>query len=161
MGRPAELFPSHAGKDLHLATDLARVLRRHDVPVWFSRTDIRGSQQWHDEIGDALHRCDWFAIILTPNVVESRWAKRELLFALAEDRYDKHIIPLLYEPCAIHQISWVLPQLQMIDVQQKRGRRLSRTAAAVGGRVSREVDPGCPGSGFLRDGAGAPSGTAG
>lgn len=25
--------------------------------------------------------------------------------------------PLLYRPCAIHRISWVLAQLQMIDFQ--------------------------------------------
>lgn len=118
MNPPSELFLSHAGNDLPLATELAHVLRRHGVPVWFSRTDIRGSQQWHDEIGDALQRCDWFAVILTPSLIESRWAKRELLYALAEDRYDRRIIPLLYRPCAIHRISWVLPQLQVIDFQQ-------------------------------------------
>lgn len=118
MDPPSELFLSHAGNDLQHATALAHVLRRHQVPVWFSRTDIRGSQQWHDEIGEALHRCDWFAVILTPALIESRWAKRELLFALGDDRYDKRIIPLLYAPCAVHRISWVLPQLQMIDFQQ-------------------------------------------
>jgi len=118
MHPPSELFLSHAGPDVHLATELVSVLRRHGVPVWFSRTDIRGSQQWHDEIGEALGRCDWFAVILTPSLVASKWAKRELLHALAEDRYDGRIIPLLYEPCAIHQISWVLPQLQMIDFRR-------------------------------------------
>jgi hypothetical protein len=115
MDRPAELFLSHASQDAHLATELARVLRRHGVPVWFSRTDIRGSQQWHDEIGDALNRCDWFAVILTPSSVASRWTKREVVHAINEARFDDRVIPLLYAPCEMDRLSWVLPQLQTID----------------------------------------------
>jgi hypothetical protein len=118
MNRPAELFLSHASADLPLAAELARTLRRHGVPVWFSRTDIRGSQQWHDEIGEALNRCDWFAVILTPNAIESRWMKREMVYALNDDRYDGRIIPLRFAACAVDRLSWVLPQLQAIDFQQ-------------------------------------------
>jgi hypothetical protein len=117
MNRPTELFLSHASSDLHLATEVARTLRRHGVPVWFSRTDIRGSQQWHDEIGEALNRCDWFGVILTPSAVESRWMKREMVHALNDNRYDGRIVPLRFAPCAVERLSWVLPQLQAIDFQ--------------------------------------------
>lgn len=118
MSRPGELFLSHATPDRQLATDLADMLRRHGIPVWYSRTDIRGSQQWHDEIGEALNRCDWFAVLLTPNSVESRWVKREVVHALNDTRYDDRVVPLLYTPCAMDRLSWVLPQLQITDFRQ-------------------------------------------
>jgi len=55
---PDEVFLSHSSEDRELASSLAKVIRAHGVPVWYSDTDIRGAQQWHDEIGDALQRCD-------------------------------------------------------------------------------------------------------
>ena len=66
---PKEVFLSHALQDRRLATRLAGILRAHGGPVWFSRTSIVWAQQWHDEIGVALKRCDWFLVLLTPHSV--------------------------------------------------------------------------------------------
>lgn len=94
---------------------LADMLRRHGIPVWYSRANIRGAQQWHDEIGAALNRCDWFILILSPNAVESIWVKRELLFSLQQNRFEDRIVPLLYQPCDFERLSWTLPMYQIID----------------------------------------------
>ncbi len=91
------------------------MLRRHGLPVWYSRTNIRGAQQWHDEIGAALRRCDWFVLVLSPSAVESIWVKRELLFSLQENRFDNKIVPLVYQDCDYERLSWTLPIFQMID----------------------------------------------
>lgn len=112
---PGEVFLSHANADQQVATDVAELLVRHGVPVWYSRIHIVGAQQWHDEIGAALARCDWFVLILTPDAVGSMWVKRELLFALQEARFENKIAPLLFEPCDFVRLSWVLPLLQIID----------------------------------------------
>ncbi len=77
---PKEVFLSHSSLDKTFATSIAEVIRRHGVPVWYSHTNIVGAQQWHDEIGAALQRCDWFTLILSQNSVESVWVKRELLY---------------------------------------------------------------------------------
>jgi hypothetical protein len=42
------------------------------------KANIRGAQQWHDEIGTALKRCDWFLLVLSPQSVRSMWVKHEL-----------------------------------------------------------------------------------
>ena len=55
---PDEVFLSHSSLDQPFVTSLIEVLRRHGVPVWDSRTNIVGAQQWIDEIGSALVRCD-------------------------------------------------------------------------------------------------------
>src|SRR5713101_4793563 len=96
---PREVFLSHSSSNRRFATKLAGDLRRHGVPVWFSQTSIIGAQQWHDEIGRALARCDWFVVILSPSSVKSAWVKRELVYALNDSRYEGHIVPILYRIC--------------------------------------------------------------
>jgi hypothetical protein len=112
---PREVFLSHAHQDRTFASRLSETLRRHGVPVWYSRDRIQGAQQWHDEIGRALNRCDWFAVLLTPSAVHSDWVKRELLFALQKKRYQKRIVPLLRRTCHYDRLSWTLDSMQRID----------------------------------------------
>jgi hypothetical protein len=118
MAIPSEVFLSHASADQKFVTRLAETLRRHGVPVWYSRTNILGAQQWHDEIGAALKRCDWFLVVLSSNSVESMWVKRELLFALQQNRFEDKIVPLLYQPCDFERLSWVLSSFQRVDFQK-------------------------------------------
>ncbi|NJL47261.1 MAG: toll/interleukin-1 receptor domain-containing protein [Leptolyngbyaceae cyanobacterium SM2_5_2] len=94
---PSEVFLSHSSQDQAFVSKLADQLRRHGIPVWYSKTSILGAQQWHDEIGSALIRCDWFLVALSPGAVESMWVKRELIFALQQKRFENKIIPILYE----------------------------------------------------------------
>jgi hypothetical protein len=119
MGLPDELFISHSSADHAFVGELAATLRRHGVPVWFSGTNILGAQQWHDAIGAALHRCDWFAIVLSPRAVESMWVTRELHFALQQESLNGRIVPLLIEPCDTARLSWVLSSLQIIDFSRE------------------------------------------
>lgn len=115
MPVPAELFLSYSDADRDFASEIGHVLETHGVPFWFSRRNIRGGQQWHDEIGAALARCDWFLVILSPASVESMWVRRELLYALREPRYDTRIVPVLYKPCEYQRLSWTLDLRQFVD----------------------------------------------
>jgi TIR domain len=94
---------------------LASILDRSGMPYWYSATHILGAKQWHDEIGRALAQCNWFLVVLTPDSVRSQWVKRELLFALNEERYHERIIPLLYKKCKYSQLSWTLPEYEFVD----------------------------------------------
>jgi hypothetical protein len=115
---PREVFLSHSSLDRHFADSIAEVVRRHGIPLWHSQTEILGAQQWHDEIGSALQRCDWLALVLSPNSIESMWVKRELLYALRQDRLENKIIPILYRPCAYERLSWTLSSFQIVDFTQ-------------------------------------------
>ena len=112
---PREIFLSHSSRDQAFAATLVNVLRRHGVPVWFSSTNLLGAQEWHDEIGDALNRCDWFAVVLSPDSIKSPWVKRELMFALRDPKYGARIIPILHRPCDGSRLSWTLPSYQFVD----------------------------------------------
>lgn len=102
-----------------MVSQIAAVLRSHGVPVWYSQTNLLGAQQWHDEIGAALARCDWFAILLTPQAAASKWVKRELLYALRTARYDQRIVPINYRQCDSSQLSWTLDDFQAVDFTGK------------------------------------------
>lgn len=115
---PNEVFLSHSNLDQLFVTSVVEMMRRHGTPVWHSQTNIVGAQQWHDEIGAALKRCDSFVLVLSPNSVKSIWVKREVRFALNDNRYADKIIPLLYQPCDCDQLSWTLSLLQMVDFTQ-------------------------------------------
>lgn len=117
---PKEVFLSHSDKDRPFAASLARVLRRHHIPVWYSRSNLVGAQQWHDEIGAALKRCNWFVLVLSSNSVKSDWVKHELMFALNNRRYKGKIVPLLLKPCKYTKLSWTLSAFQTIDFTQKK-----------------------------------------
>ena len=115
---PDEVFLSHSSLDREFATSIAEAMRRQAIPVWYSQTNVVGAQQWHDEIGAALQRCDWFTIILSPNAVDSMWVRRELFYALGKNRFEGKIIPLLYQPCDYERLSWALSFFQMVDFTQ-------------------------------------------
>ena len=112
---PREVFFSHASRDRRMAARIAAALREHGVPVWYSETNLVGAQQWHDEIGAALARCDWFVVLLTPQAVASRWVKRELLYALRSPRYDERSVPIYYRNCEVARLSWALDDYQRVD----------------------------------------------
>lgn len=122
---PQEIFLSHSDRDRDFVEKLARMLRAHGLPVWYSRSEIRAGQQWHDQIGSALRRCDWFVLVLSPSAVESIWVKRECLFSLEEPRFNDRIVPLLYQTCDSEKLSWTLSSFQMVDFRHtfERGSR--------------------------------------
>ena len=85
------------------------------MPVWYSQTNILGAQQWQDQIGAALRRCDWFVVVLSPQSVNSMWVKREVSFGLAENRLDNRITPVQYQLADIRDLHWTLTLFQTID----------------------------------------------
>ena len=114
---PAEVFLSHSHHDKRLTVRVAEELRRHGVPVWYSERHLVGAQQWLDQIGLALRRCDWFVVVLTPAAVDSMWVKRELSAALIDRKYDDRIVPLMAKNCDPRALAWHLAALQTISLR--------------------------------------------
>lgn len=114
--QPGEIFLSHASGDRRFADKLAKILRKHGIPVWYSRTHLRGAQQWQEEIGFALQRCDWFVVILSPKSVKSMWVKRELSYALIQKRFQDKIVPVIHRKCNYEKLHWTLAGFQMVSM---------------------------------------------
>jgi len=119
MPVPREIFLSHASQDASKASEMADELRRHGLPVWFAPAQVAGSQPWQDAIGEALRRCDWFVLLLTPHSVESMWVKRELQYALYHRRFEGCITPVRLAACDVERLSWVLESsILSVDLTQ-------------------------------------------
>ncbi len=114
-----KIFLSHSSKDRAFVLRLVKIFESNRISYWYSATHIKGAKQWHDEIGRALGACNWFLVVLTPDAVRSQWVKRELLFALDEDRYNRRIIPLLYKSCKYSRLSWTLPAFELVDFRAR------------------------------------------
>ncbi|MBI2927545.1 MAG: toll/interleukin-1 receptor domain-containing protein [Verrucomicrobia bacterium] len=112
---PQEVFVSYASPDAAFAVRLVETLRRHGVPVWCSGTSLRAGQQWHDEIGAALERCDWFLVVLSPHALASSWVRREVVFALQQKRLEQTIVPILLALCDLGRFAWTLSLYQIAD----------------------------------------------
>ena len=104
---PIEVFLSHSSLDQVTAGRVAHVLGGHGVPVFYSAENILGAQQWQNEILDALQRCDWFIVLLSPDAIDSMWVKREVAFALNDARYEDRIVPLSYRECDLESMRWL------------------------------------------------------
>ena len=115
---PEEVFLSHSSRNTAFTKRLAKTLAAHGVRSFLSKEHIGGAQEWHDEIGSALKRCDWFLVVLSPQSARSRWVKHELIYALQEGRYREHIIPVLFRACDADRLSWTLSAFQWIDFRK-------------------------------------------
>lgn len=115
MRQPVRIFLSHSSTDRRFVERLAGILDEHALRYWYSQRHILGAQQWHDEIGRALTRCNWFVLVLSPASAKSKWVKHELLFALEQKAYKGHIVVLVIRPANAKKLSWTLSQFQWID----------------------------------------------
>ncbi len=114
--RPREVFLSHSSADKQVAKRVLKGLKSAGIPTWYAPYNLVGSQKWHDEIGEALRRCDWFVLLLSPSSVESMWVKNELLYALNTRRLYGRILPVLIENCDWERFSWTLEAIQRVDM---------------------------------------------
>lgn len=112
MKRPREVFFSFAESDRPQAEALVSCLRAHGVHVWFAPHDVAGATHWQAEIGDALKRCDWFMVLVTPHSVQRMWVRREVTYALNRQDLERRITPIVHDGCDPEQLSWVLTLIQ-------------------------------------------------
>lgn len=118
MPKRARLFLSHSSKDRRFTERLAAVLGERSLACWYSERHIIGAKQWHDEIGAALVKCNWFVLVLTPHSAKSKWVKHELLFALEQKAYKGRIVVLDLRQADFTKLSWTLSQFQWVDFRK-------------------------------------------
>lgn len=95
----AQIFLSYARKDgFEAATRLRFELERADFQIWRDREDMRGGQDWRQQLQDAIYKVDVVLVLLTPAAVQSPYVTEEWKLAL---RLGKVVIPLLIRDCTI------------------------------------------------------------
>ncbi|GEM_PF-5014596 len=93
--------------DSAFALRLANDLRVAGHRVWMDVAGIEGGEAWNQEIQRALDDCYAYIILLSPEALESRWVRNELLYALQNK-------PGRVYPVTLHEVK--LP-VELIAVQ--------------------------------------------
>lgn len=89
-------FISHSTKDDGFVGELREKLHGHDVDVWIDSRQLRGGDLLAKEIKQAIEEAEGYAILISPDALQSSWVGRELQHALAvqKRRQDYQVIPL-------------------------------------------------------------------
>ncbi|MGB2698065.1 MAG: TIR domain-containing protein [Candidatus Zixiibacteriota bacterium] len=97
------LFICYSSKDKSFAQKLALDLTNNGITVWLDQWEMLPGDSLYEKIQSGIRDSSWFAIILTPHSVNSKWCKRELHQALEEEfqRKGVYVIPVLRCDCTI------------------------------------------------------------
>jgi len=101
-GKP-KAFISHASADKQIARRLALELSRAGVDVWLDEWEIKVGESISRKIDDALDKCRYVILLLSPTAVKSRWVEKEwrAAFWRETDSGDRVILPAVVQACEI------------------------------------------------------------
>ncbi len=87
------IFISYSKKDVVYAAKLVNALKREGFNVWID-LDMQKGTQWDLRLEKQLKDCDLYLLIVSNNSYESKWVRKEVLFA---QTMNKPIIPIMLE----------------------------------------------------------------
>lgn len=99
----AKIFISHSSVDSISAEKLAKDIKKFGYDVWLDKWNIQVGQSIPEEIGNAIEKADYIAVLLTKNSVKSKWLEREWQSQYCTEINKKEIkvLSLLFEDCTI------------------------------------------------------------
>lgn len=113
---PPRVFVSHSHADDVFTARLVSDLRAAGIDVWVDVTDMDpGNFMTH--IDDALARCDWLVLVLTPNAISSSFVRFEVSTAIGRvmKQYMRGVVPILAAPTDPQTIPPTWDGLQRYD----------------------------------------------
>jgi len=103
-----KIFISYSRKDIDFARKLAGDLEKAGYDVWWDISDLRGGDNWVQNIPAAIESCDFMLVVLSPESAKSKWVESEYTEAFSQR---KKIIPLMLEstrvPFALNTINFI------------------------------------------------------
>lgn len=102
------VFISYSRKDTEFVEKLERDLNARGISIWRDTSSIVGGEEWYQAIMRGIQQSYVMLQVVTPNSEDSKWVRREGLYA---DQRDLPIIPVLPEP---HPIPFHLIETQPV-----------------------------------------------
>lgn len=78
----SRLFISHSSRDDAFVRDLRARLAEHGQDGWIDSRELRGGDPLWSEIQEAIEAASAYAIVVSPDALQSRWVGKELRHAL-------------------------------------------------------------------------------
>ena len=78
----SNLFLSHSSQDDPFVRDLRQALGDLDQEVWIDSRELRGGDALWPEIQQAIDEASAYAVVVSPESLQSKWVGKELTYAL-------------------------------------------------------------------------------
>ena len=116
--RPVRVFISHNHRDREFVeAAITAPLAKYGIETWYSNSDIIPGEKYIQRIEDGLLKCDWVAVLVTENSVQTGdWVRAEVNTALGDPRFRDRLVPLKKGSAMPAQISHELGQLNALDL---------------------------------------------
>lgn len=133
MSDVVHVFVSHSHKDEDLTQRLVIDLHQAGAEVWVDTAGLDHGN-FMQRIDEALARCQWLVLVLTPNAITSEYVKQEVYAALlrVNQGFMRAVIPMLAAPCSPGTIPPQWDALQRYDATQDYAGALSGLMRAMG-----------------------------
>jgi tetratricopeptide (TPR) repeat protein len=82
----SKVFISHSSKDDGFVRELRESLAYHDQDVWIDSRELRGGDPLWPEIQAAIESASAYAVVVSPDSLQSKWVGKELKHALEVQR---------------------------------------------------------------------------
>src|SRR5687768_6454009 len=98
-----KLFISHSSEDDAFVRDLRAALADHGQGGWIDSRELRGGDPLWPDISKAIDDASAYAVVVSPDALQSRWVGKELRHALKireqrgkdeSGKYEFPVIPL-------------------------------------------------------------------
>lgn len=99
----SSIFISHSSVDRLFIEKLAKDLKNVGINVWYGNWEIKVGDSITWKIEEGIRENEYLGIVLSPDALNSEWAKSELSAAWVKQMRTKKIIvlPILYRKCEI------------------------------------------------------------
>jgi hypothetical protein len=113
MAKPRpRVFISAAASDAPLVRELASQLQAAGVDAWNATMQALPGANLSAELGRALDQADALIVLISPDAMKSPTVRREIQFALGQERFQDRLIPVMVKHTPADEIPWILRTLQ-------------------------------------------------
>jgi len=93
-----KVFISHSHTGEPLVRDVATALQNAGLEVWDGEREIFPGDNWAEKTGQALREAEAMVVLYTPNTLNSSWVKRDIQYALGEQRFRDRLVTVVAGP---------------------------------------------------------------
>ncbi len=113
-----DVFISYKSDDFEKADEIRKLLEKNSITCWMAPMSISGGASYASEIPKAISECNFFVLIITPNVFSSIWVPKELDQAINEK---KTVMPIFLEKCELNdEFGFYLRNIQFYEASRDR-----------------------------------------
>src|SRR6202158_5493139 len=143
--RKGHIFLSHAGADTQAARQLAEVLRRNGLDVWFDKDNLQPGDPWMATLEEAISDASAMIVYIGGLGIQA-WVDREVRFGLLRNTHNREsfrFIPVLGDGADPAKLPPFVQQHQYVDLRdsQRSPEQIRRLLETLRNPASQTVVP--------------------